>query len=315
MADRSFVLTSTLPFTLTYLLLALIPLYLELYCIGSRAPAAFTFLTTATAVIAFAICPYVASTQCPQVDIIIRLQCGTAIMKALEMYFRRNNPPILKSPASPAKYAYYLLTELRYESFDISAVRSSHASLSSTREYGIHLAIFLILQLLPQNSMVKAFGVLLAIWLIWNLLHFILKYRHSGPLFAPIYKALNLTEFWTEIWHNAYTSPTRTLGYWPMRKIFGPAGGVMGGFGVMAIFHVWAFVPYVKPEGLFRIGVFFIANGVGSIIDFWIWERRNTLLRVVVNWAYEIYWAQYTAARCDIPDGLIGINFKNICRT
>jgi hypothetical protein len=100
-----------------------------------------------------------------------------------------------------------------------------------------------------------------------------------------------------------------------MRKISGSAGGVLGGFGVMAIFHVWAFAPYVKPEGQFRIGIFFIANGVGSILDYWIWGKQNTLLRMVMNWAYEIYWAQYAAARCDIPDGLTAIDFKTICRT
>src|SRR6266516_590257 len=123
MADGSLVITSTLPFTFTYLLLALIPLYLELYFIGSRAPASYIFLTTAIAVTAFAIGPYAVPTQCPQGDIILRLQCGTAIMKALDMYFRRHKPPVLKFPASPAKYAYYLLTELRYESFNISTAR------------------------------------------------------------------------------------------------------------------------------------------------------------------------------------------------
>ena len=315
MANGLFYLTTTLPSTLAYFLTALIPLYLEFYCVGSRAPASITFLTTALAVIVFAIGPYIAPTQCPQIDIILRLQCGTAVMKALDMYFRRHNPPILKFSASPAKYAFYLLVELRYESFDISTARSRLLYLSNPWDYTVHLSIFLILQLLPQNSVVKAFGVLLAIWLIWNFMHFILKYPHSGPLFGPIYRASNLTVFWTETWHNVYTSPTRTLGYNPMRKLFGPAAGVVGGFGIMAVFHMWAFAPYVKPEGLFRIGMFFMANGVGTIVDYWIWEKRNTPLRVVVNWMYEIYWAQYTAAKCDIPDGLIAIDFRNICRT
>ena len=210
MANGLFYLTTTLPSTLAYLLTALIPLYLEFYCVGSRAPASITFLTTALAVIVFAIGPYIAPTQCPQLDIILRLQCGTAVMKALDMYFRRHNPPILKFSASPAKYAFYLLVELRYESFDISTARSRLLYLSNPWDYTVHLSIFLILQLLPQNSVVKAFGVLLAIWLIWNFMHFILKYPHSGPLFGPIYRASNLTVFWTETWHNVYTSPTRT---------------------------------------------------------------------------------------------------------
>jgi hypothetical protein len=314
MAYGELVLTSTLPVTFTYLFIALIPLYLSLYCVASKAPASLTFLTTIATVIVFSICPYAVSTQCPQTDIILRLACGTAIMKVLDMYFRRHQPPILKYPASPAKFAFYLLIELRYESFNISTARNRDINLSNGQEYLIHLAIFLILQLLPQNSVTKSFGVLFAIWLIWNFMHFILKYRHSGPLFGPIYGAPNLSQFWTEIWHNAYTSPTRTLGYRPLRKILGSAGGIMGGFGVMAIFHAWSLAPYVKPEGLFRVAMFFMANGVGCIVDYWIWGKKNTWARVLVNWIYEIYWAQYTAAKCDIPDGLMAIDFKNLCR-
>src|SRR5436190_11933359 len=164
MALGEFVLLSTVPFTLIYLVIALIPLCLSLYCVASSAPGTLTFLTTAATVVVFFICPYTASTQCPPADIVLRLVCGTAIMKVLDMYFRRHHPPVLNFPASPAKYAFYLLIELRYESFDICTARNQESSLSSGRVYLIHLGIFLTLQLIPQNSIVKAFGVLFAIW-------------------------------------------------------------------------------------------------------------------------------------------------------
>jgi hypothetical protein len=308
------VLGVTLPFTLAYVLVALLPLYLSLYCVGTRAPAVLTSATTAVAVASFLACPYVAPTSCPQADIILRLACGTAVMKALDMYFRRYHPPILKFPASPARYAFYLLIELRYESFDISTARAPSFHFSDTREYLIHLAIFAFLQFLPQVPVVKALGVLFAIWLIWNLMHAMLKYPGSQHLFGPIYRAPNLTVFWTETWHNAYTSPTRTLGYRPMHKLFGPIGGVLGGFGVMAIFHVWSLAPYVRPEGLVRVALFFLANGVGSLADYWMWGKRNTPERVIINWMYEIFWSQYAIAKCDVPNGLAAIDFQRICR-
>jgi hypothetical protein len=314
MADGELILTATLPYTLLFLFLSLIPLYLALFCIGSKAPTPLTFITTTIAIVAFAICPYVASTQCPQADTILRISCGTAIMKVLDMFLRRHHPPTLKWSTSPAIYAFYLLIELRYESFDISTSRNPAYTFSDGREYAIHLTIFIFLQFLPQTSIVKALGVLFAIWLIWNAMHHVLKWSHSQPLFGPIYRAENLTFFWTETWHNAYTSPIRTLGYKPMRKLFGPISGVLGGFTLMAVFHVWALAPYVKPEGLFRVALFFMANGVGSIVDYWIWERRNTKTRIIVNWMYEVFWAQYAVAKCDIPDGLLAIDFKNICR-
>jgi Membrane bound O-acyl transferase family len=314
MTQSSLILLSTGPFTFSYVLLSVIPLYLELYCVGADAHAAFTFLSTAVSVTAFATCPYIASTQCPQADVILRLACGTAIMKSLDIYFRRHVPPVLKFPASKSAYAWYLLSELRYESFDISTARIPRPDASATKEYLAHLAIFVFLQCLPQTSIVKAFGVLLAIWLIWNFMNHILKYRDSSPLFGSIYHAENISAFWTETWHNAYTSPVRTLGYRPARKLFGPAAGVLGGFAVMAIFHTWSFVPYVPPEGLFRMGCFFLANGLGCIVDFYLWRKRSTWVRTVVSWVYEIFWAQFTAAKCDIPDGVLAIDFRGLCR-
>jgi len=314
MASRSFILADSLPYTLLYLLLALVPLYIALFCVTARAPVLYTFFSTSVAVIVFAACPYAVPTHCPQADIILRLACGTAIMKALDMFFRRDKPPKLNWQANPAVQAFYLLIELRYESFDISTARKSSTNYADNTEYGIHLAAFLFLQCLPQSPIIKAFGVLLAIWLIWNSMHYVLKYKNSPPLFGPIYRAENLSYFWTQTWHNAYTSPTRTLGYRPMRRLFGPVGGVMGGFGLMALFHVWALSPYVEPVGLSRVAVFFMANGAGSVADYWVWERQNTWTRVVVNWAFEIFLAQYTVAKFDIPDGLLRIDYRNICR-
>jgi hypothetical protein len=309
------ILVSTLPFTLSYLLLAVIPLYFELYCVGVRARPWITFVTTATTTVTFCVCPYVASTQCPPVDIILRLACSTAIMKSLDIYFRRNNPPVLKFPATPSMYAFYLLVELRYESFDITTARPRNSKLSTGFEYTIHLSIFVLLQMLPQTPIVKAFCVLFGTWLSWTFLNFFLKYPRSPSLFGPLYAAENLCSFWKETWHNVYTSPVRTLGYRPIRKLFGPVPGVLAGFGVMAIFHVWSLAPYVKPEGLLRVALFFMANGVGCVIDYAIWGERSTVLRTIVSWIYEIYWAQYTIAKCDLPGPWIEIDFEHMCRT
>src|SRR5271155_2142872 len=314
MAEGEIILLSTLPFTLLYLLITVVTLYLTLYCVGIKAPAPLTFLTTTITVFALYLRPYLFTTNCPQADMLLRLVCGTAIMKALDMYFRRDHPPVIKFPASPAVYAFYLLVELRYESFDISTARHRKYVISDAREYFIHLAIFCILQLLPQVPIIKAFGVLFSIWLIWNAMNITLKSPNSQPLFGPIYRAPSLSSFWTDTWHNAYTSPISTLGYRPMRKLFGPAGGVVGGFAVMAVFHVWALAPYMPADGLVRVAVFFMANGVGSIVDYWIWGAKDGWVRGLVNWGFEVFWAQWTVQKCDIPDGLFAIDFKNICR-
>lgn len=315
MRQSTFVFWGTLPQTVLWLTLALIPLYLSLYCVGRKASTAFTTFWTTAAVLSFATIPYAVPTRCPQLDIILRLACGTAIMKALDIYFRRKKPPVLNWPATPSVYAFYLLVELRYESFDISTARVRPAHYNETKECLIHLAIFIFLQCLPQVPVVKALGVLVAIWLIWTLMHHVLRYRNSSALFGPLYRSRNLSQFWSETWHNAYTSPIRTLGYRPMRRIFGPMGGVIGGFALMGLFHMWSFAPYLNPMGLFRVGLFFLANGVGCVLDYGIWKNRNTPLRVMANWMFELFWSQYTVRECKVPDGIVAIDYKNICRT
>lgn len=319
MVQGKFILTETFPFTLTYLLIALIPLYLQLYCIAIKARTSIIFFFTAISVTTFYLGASLASTQCPQTDCILRLACGTAIMKSLDMFFRHNSPPVIiinQPSVTPWKYAFYLLIELRYESFNISTAKQiPQFSRPPWQEFLIHLSIFLFLQLLPQKPIIKAYGVLFSIWLTWTFLNFIFKYPSSkSPLFGPIYRSRNVSEFWTRTWHSAYTSPTRTLGYRPLRKLFGPIGGVLGGFGLMAIFHVWGLVPYVPREGLFRVFVFFMANGVACVLDYAVWKERNTWLRTVVSWIFETAMAQWAVDKCDIPDGLWSIDYGNICR-
>ena len=151
MAYESFVLTSTLPFTLTYLLLALIPLYLELYCIGSRAPAPLHFSHYSYCCDRFrylSVCSI--DTMSPNRRHPASSMRNCNYEGTRHVFPPTSTPQFSNFPQIMLKYAYYLLTELRYESFDISTVRSRNLNLSSTREYGIHLAIFLILQLLPK---------------------------------------------------------------------------------------------------------------------------------------------------------------------
>jgi hypothetical protein len=46
-------------------------------------------------------------------------------------------------------------------------------------------------------------------------------YKYSAPLFGPIYRAPNLTAFWSETWHNAFTGPLIVIAYRPIRKFTG----------------------------------------------------------------------------------------------
>lgn len=96
-------------------------------------------------------------------------------------------------------YALIVLTELRYESFTPNHIRvpKDEDKFSEPLQLCIHIAIFVVLQSLPQNHpTVLAFEVQLAICIIWTTLQLLLRYKASPPLFGPLYLAESLSGYW-----------------------------------------------------------------------------------------------------------------------
>ncbi|RFU26324.1 hypothetical protein B7463_g10017, partial [Scytalidium lignicola] len=169
-------------------------------------------------------------------------------MKLLDLYARRNSLPKYTAGPPPPDHilALIILTELRYESFTPNHIRVPRhlENFSEPLQLGIHIAIFAVLQALPQSyPTVLAFEVQLAIYILWTTLQLILRYKSSPALFGPLYRADSLTGFWSETWHNAFASPCTSLAYAPLRKTLPKYGvpvqvarslGVLGAFVLMA---------------------------------------------------------------------------------
>lgn len=51
--------------------------------------------------------------------------------------------------------------------------------------------------------------------------------------------------------------------------------GVLGAFGLMAIFHIYALSPILDREALVRIGVFFMLNGVATVSEAAFWGHKK----------------------------------------
>jgi hypothetical protein len=226
--------------------------------------------------------------------------------------------------------ALILLTELRYESFTPNPIRlppgypsARHRHTNEKAQLLIHISIFATLQCLPQIAPVKALGVLFTIWNIWTAWELILRYRTSPPLFGPIYTADSLAGFWTETWHNAFASPCYSLAYTPtyfllsklgVPRTVGRAAAVVGGFAVMAVFHMYALSPLMDGEGLRRVGVFFLGNGVMTVVEAGAWGRKKHWVRMTVAWVLELGVASWAVEAFDLPDGLWVADWKGLCR-
>jgi hypothetical protein len=122
-------------------------------------------------------------------------------MKLLDIWARRHSLPIYTAGKTPPDWLFALivLTELRYESFTPNHVRvpREQENFHEPLQLGIHLAVFLFLQSLPQEyPTILAFEVLLAIYIIWTSMQLLLRYKSSPALFGPLYLADSLTGFW-----------------------------------------------------------------------------------------------------------------------
>lgn len=81
----------------------------------------------------------------------------------------------------------------------------------------------------------------------------------------------------------------------------------------MAIFHVYALLPILTDEALFRIAMFFILNGVATVIEAAVWGTKKHWVKAVCAWIIETGLATWTASGMDIPNGLSKIPWRELC--
>ncbi|OJD19800.1 hypothetical protein AJ78_00300 [Emergomyces pasteurianus Ep9510] len=242
-----------LGFCIASLLAPTLLLYASLYALAQREIRKFEILSL-LASIGFIGSSCLVVLECNMVRSLQLFAAAIGVMKALDLFARRHNPPQYAHDPIPsyALLALLYLTELRYESFTPNTTRLGPAPAPATgpgpqraksennyRNNGrvnpkpkqwkphfsepvnlvLHVLLFAILQtLFPQsNPTVVALEVLLAIYVLWESLQLLLRYPTSPPLFGPLYTATSLSTFWSETWHSAFASPCRSLAYEPIR--------------------------------------------------------------------------------------------------
>jgi len=81
----------------------------------------------------------------------------------------------------------------------------------------------------------------------------------------------------------------------------------------MAIFHAYALYPMLSNEALKRVGLFFVLNGIATVVEVAIWGVKKHWLRAVLAWVFETAIASWTASAVDIPRGLANLRWWEIC--
>ncbi|EFR02194.1 hypothetical protein MGYG_05197 [Nannizzia gypsea CBS 118893] len=189
----------------------------------------------------------------------------------------------------------------------------------------LHAAFFLTTQLVfpLSNPTVQAVQILLSIYVIWESLQLLLRYKTSPPLFGPLYTASSLASFWSETWHTAFASPCRSLAYDPLRRhlpakygvpeSFAKGIGIIASFSLMGLFHAYSLAPVLPLDGILRIIAFFLLNGIGTVIETAIWGRNSHWGKALLAWIFEILVASWTVEGLSLPKGLQNVSWDSIC--
>ncbi|KAI9848955.1 MAG: hypothetical protein M1837_005844 [Sclerophora amabilis] len=284
-------------------------------------------LLTASSIATFLACPWLAPVHCGPFRCLQNFAIAIGTMKLLDILTRcKELPTYTASETRPPDWllAFIMLTELRYESFAPNYIRVPKAAenFSEPTQLALHIGAFAILQAMPQDYLIiLAYEVLLAIYIIWTVMQLTVRYKGSPSLFGPLYLADSLTGFWSETWHNVFASPCQSLAYRPARNlsrygvpaVIARSLGVMGAFGLMAIFHIYALQPILPRSSLRRIGLFFLYNGIATVGEAAVWGRKKHWTKTLIAWTFETCLAAWTVQAAYIPRGLDNVPWKDFC--
>ncbi|KAI9800791.1 MAG: hypothetical protein M1833_003208 [Piccolia ochrophora] len=184
----------------------------------------YIFLTL-TSIAAFCANPILVPMQCAYFRFYQREIVDISIMKALDLFARRDAWPrytASKTPPSARKLAKLMLSEWRHESFTPNRIRVSRDAerFSEPLQLAIHAGIFAALQAVPAGyPTVLAFEMLLLTYLTFTAYQLCSRHATSPALFGAFFRADSLAGFWSDTWHSVFTSPCESLAYKPTRNL------------------------------------------------------------------------------------------------
>jgi hypothetical protein len=269
------------------------------YAISLRVPTLLKVLLSGFNVGFILALPYLVSFPNTWLEVVLRVGAGFNAMKVTDLCIGRvHNPPILLSQGGLPKsisgrlyHAYRLLKETRYESFNISTVRPRQNTWNLPYHIGVYTIIPLLNYLLPHIAEVKILVVLLTTHTTFEAAHKIIRPSSRTPLFCEPLSAPDLTSFWRHHWHAMILSPVNTLAFDPLSRVAGRSLGVVGAFALSGAWHGWAVIPWDGYTLALKVGMMFVMQGVGCLLEWGIWGRRKTLAKRACAWVWALGWA------------------------
>lgn len=240
-------------------------------------------------------------------DLAIRCSSPPTLIHDEATQYSTENPAPLQILADRIKYVWLLATEMRFSSFDIAVKqkgRPEYISHNPFNDIWAWLPPVIILVLFQTFRTPETKALLLLVLIVGGLdaLHAVVHRKRASctqPLFWKPFTAASFAEFWTTKWQGAAAPFLQSLGYKPAKRVAGQWLGVLAAFNITGIWHAWASVPIVEPEGkpilAFKVWTMFMMWGVGILLERVVWgKNQGGLLQRIFVWTISVL----TAAWC-----------------
>ena len=203
------------------------------------------------------------------------------------------NPASMQTTADLALYAWLLLTEMRYLSFDIAIKQSSRIARDITLPFAASFILGILDYGFLQLPEVKCICLLLLLQGLFESLHLLLHPGCARPLFYKPWRAGTMSDFWSVHWHTAAAPFIQTLAYRPGKRYVGQWFGILAAFNLTGIWHGWATAALAEDGYAFAIGLrvwaLFMMMGVLCLLERWTWdEKQGGMLQRIVVWTLSI---------------------------
>jgi hypothetical protein len=188
------------------------------------------------------------------------------------------------NPNSHANYAWLLLTEMRYGSFDITVKQNGRPPLSQhTHSVGRPAVVLICLSALSYwmpMAELQCICLLLLLQVAFESLHTAIHPRCGRPVFYRPFAASSMSDFWGTHWHACANPFLHSIGYMPGRKLVGRWFGILNTFNLTGIWHGWCVAGLVGGfDDAMLMGIqiwaFFMMMGLIILAERWIWEEKQ----------------------------------------
>ena len=206
----------------------------------------------------------------------------------------RKEPAKVETMMDHLVYAWLLLADMRYYSFDIAAVQKGRQEpvgrLRSIAEPATVTLILAPIAFLLQIPELLCLSLLMFLQANLEGLHTLLHPRCHHALFYKPLSASTMSVFWTTHWHACANPWLQSLAYQPGKRYVGRWFGVLATFSLSGNWHGWASAALVDDDHAVLLGtqvwMFFVILGVICLGERLIWgKKQGGVLQKIVVWS------------------------------